>query len=194
MARTRAFEPEQALDKAMAVFWQKGFSDTSIDDLVEATGVSRYGLYSEWEGKHGLFLAVLDRYRDCQIKSVLAKIEAPDASRPSVEGFFLSFASTAKSKSGWMGCLFANTAVEFGTADSQVASRVTQHFRRLERSFAKALARAKEKGEVASSFDETSAAIILAGIAQGLFVMLRAGEPAKKVRTVAEGALQTLNS
>ncbi len=193
MARTREFKPDDALEAAMQVFWKKGFGDTSIDDLVEATGVSRYGLYSLYGDKHGLFLAVLDRYRDCQASAILSQLEARDASRPAVEGFFRTFAAAARNKASARGCLFANTAIEFGTSDKEVARRITGHFRRLESAFLTALARAKKKGEVAKTFDETSAAVMLAGIAQGMLVMLRAGEPAKKIEIFAEGALATLN-
>ena len=63
MARSREFNPKEALEKAMYVFWQKGYINTSIDDLVQATGVSRFGLYDEFGSKHGLFLASLDYYQ-----------------------------------------------------------------------------------------------------------------------------------
>jgi len=194
MARTRAFEPDEALSKAMHVFWERGFSETSIDDLVEATGVSRYGLYSVWEDKRGIFLAALDKYKADQISFMLAELETDCASRAAVENFFNFFALTAKDKNSTKGCLFANTAMEFGTADKQVAQRVTKHFRRLEGAFKRALIRARETGEVPDSFDPASGAIMLAGIAQGLLVMVRAGEPHKKIKVFAEGALNTLGA
>ena len=45
MAREREFDPTQALDQAVAMFWERGYSETSMEDLVDATGVSRYGIY-----------------------------------------------------------------------------------------------------------------------------------------------------
>jgi len=192
MARTRAFAPDEALEKAMQVFWAKGYGETSIDDLVEATGVSRYGLYSIWRDKRGLFLAVLDRYRDCQVGMMLAQLEMPTAARAEVEDLFNTFARGARSEGAWKGCLFANTAAEFGTDDKDVAARVTKHYRRLERNFKKALERAKRLGEVRDDFDADAAAIMLAGLTQGLMLMLRAGEPAKKIETFAKGALAIL--
>ena len=62
MARPRTFEPEAALNAAMMVFWEKGFSETSYDDLVSATNVSRKGLYTVFGDKEALFLAALKNY------------------------------------------------------------------------------------------------------------------------------------
>ena len=65
MARTKAFDEEKVLDKAMTLFWSKGYHDTSMQDLVEYLGLSRSSIYATFEkGKYSLFLASLKRYRD----------------------------------------------------------------------------------------------------------------------------------
>ena len=58
MARVREFDPAEALVGAMQVFWRRGFTDTSMDDIVKETGVSRYGLYGEFGNKKGLVMMV----------------------------------------------------------------------------------------------------------------------------------------
>lgn len=80
MSRVREFNPDEALTKAMGVFWQKGYANTSIDDLVNATGVNRYGLYGEFESKRGLFLACLDLYQDRVVEMAFGIVEQPSAS------------------------------------------------------------------------------------------------------------------
>lgn len=62
MARTKKFTREQVLDKAMLVFWKRGFAETSVHDLETATGVNKSGLYSEFEGKEDLYTACLTHY------------------------------------------------------------------------------------------------------------------------------------
>ncbi len=64
MSRARSFDTDVALDKAMRLFWRKGYLDTSIDDLVSETGVGRSGLYGTFGGKRDLFFAALTRYRN----------------------------------------------------------------------------------------------------------------------------------
>lgn len=63
MGRHREFDPETALDSALRVFWAKGYEGTSYDDLVEATGVKRPGLYAAFGNKEELFRRVLARFR-----------------------------------------------------------------------------------------------------------------------------------
>ena len=57
MSRTTEFEPNVALEQAVDVFWDKGYFDTSMDDLIKSMGVARYGVYNTWGNKHELFLA-----------------------------------------------------------------------------------------------------------------------------------------
>ncbi len=193
MARTRAFDPSDVLPKAMQVFWAKGYGDTSIDDLVAATGVSRYGLYGEWGDKRGLFLAALDEYRDCQVGYLLRELETPQAARQHIEDYFNMFPAAARSGKSNSGCLIVNSAAEFGTDDSDISMRVTKHFRRLEKAFLGAVKNAKKAGEVPASIDPAAAAIMLSGIAQGLALLMRAGEPPKKIATFVKGALAILD-
>jgi len=62
MARTRAFDEEDVLDRAMALFWRKGFEATSIEELVGVSGINRASMYAAFGDKRRLFLAVLDHY------------------------------------------------------------------------------------------------------------------------------------
>ena len=64
MARPKAFDPTQALDAALATFWQRGYEKTSLDDLIAATGVGRQSLYDTFGDKRALYLRALDRYRE----------------------------------------------------------------------------------------------------------------------------------
>ncbi len=62
MARPREFDRDQVVDRAVEVFWRQGFEATSIQDLVEATGLNRGSLYNTFGDKAGLFEAALERY------------------------------------------------------------------------------------------------------------------------------------
>ena len=63
MARPKEFDQDKALDKAMTLFWQKGYEATSIQDLVDHLGIGRRSLYDTFKSKHDLFIAALDRYQ-----------------------------------------------------------------------------------------------------------------------------------
>src|SRR5882724_9037555 len=71
MGRRKNFSREQVLEKAIPVFWQRGFSDTSLEDLERATGVNKSGLYSEFRDKEDLFVECLRYYLATQAKRQL---------------------------------------------------------------------------------------------------------------------------
>jgi len=64
MARPRQFNREESLKNAMVIFWEKGYEATSLNDLLEATGLARQSLYNTFGDKRGLFLASLRRYAE----------------------------------------------------------------------------------------------------------------------------------
>ena len=67
MPKVKQFDEAEVLKKAKAVFTEKGYNGTSMDDLVQATGLSRSSIYDTFGDKHGLFLKTLDQYRTAQL-------------------------------------------------------------------------------------------------------------------------------
>ncbi|MDX1556528.1 MAG: helix-turn-helix domain-containing protein, partial [Xanthomonadales bacterium] len=80
MVRTREFDPATALSKAVELFSAKGYSDTSMDDIVRATGVSRYGIYGTFGNKRELFEEALEKYADSMGRKSYLRLLEPDAS------------------------------------------------------------------------------------------------------------------
>ena len=82
MPRPKAFDPDAALHKAMQVFWERGYEATSVDDLVQCMGINRFSLYSTFGGKHQLFVAALERYRDTIVADLVGELEQSAADSP----------------------------------------------------------------------------------------------------------------
>ena len=72
MARFREFDPDVALDRAMQVFWTKGYQAASLDDLCNATRLNRSSLYSAFGDKHSIFLETIDRYGNRAVARITA--------------------------------------------------------------------------------------------------------------------------
>lgn len=176
----------------MQTFWRKGYRETSVDDLVAATSVSRYGLYQAFGGKRGLFIAVLDRYRDGQVSLMLADLERKGATIEDVRKFFIGIVAMAGGAVARRGCLFCNTAVEVGTADRDVSARILRHFARMEAAMCRALENGARRKHLPAAVAPAPAAAFLTGIAQGLFVLLRAGQPKSKIDAYVTVALHAL--
>src|ERR1700686_4050790 len=79
LGRPRAFDPETALDRAMQVFWRKGYEGASLSDLTKAMRINRPSMYAAFGNKEALFRKALDRYSAGPICYIRAALEAPCA-------------------------------------------------------------------------------------------------------------------
>lgn len=192
MARTREFDPDEALTKAMSVFWRKGYFDTSVDDLVDATGVSRYGLYGEFKNKEGLFLAALDHYQTAVLGSIFKVVEQPDAALPEIRAFFASILKVASQPAARLGCLMCNTASEVAPLDPGIADKVGAFHKRFSAGFRKALKNAVAKRELPPDFDIRGEADFLVGILHASSSLNRSGAGHRMVGNLITTALKTL--
>lgn len=191
MARTKEFEPLEALDAAMELFWRKGYEAASMRELLDAMGIGRGSFYGTFGDKHALFLSALDRFQEVRTSWVeevlrgdgLEGIE--EVFRRSLDGLF-QFQPRR-------GCLLANSAVELAPHDPDVAARISDYIRRTEDAFEGALERAKDRGEIRSESDPRALARFLVNTLHGLRVLARAGadrETLEDTVRVALGALR----
>lgn len=192
MGRTREFDPNDALTKAMSVFWSRGYFDTSIDDLVTATGVSRYGLYGAFESKQGLFLAAIDHYQNTIIGSLLGEIERPGAGLPEIRKFFSRLVKASAEPAARLGCLICNTASEVAPHEPEVAKRIDAFRKRLSTGFRRALKNAATRRELPAQLDIKKQADFLVGVVHAVSVLNRSGAGRKMVENVVSTALATL--
>lgn len=177
MARPREFEPNEALNRAMVLFWEKGYEETSMADLVQATGVSRYGFYSEFGDKHDLFLKCLDHYASTAIDMALSPMERSDASLAQIRAYFDQFLTAVPNGETPMGCLIGNTAISALVWDEAITNRIERHYRRMRAAFLNALQNAVQQGKLAANEDTEALADYLVGVANGYLAAVRSMTP-----------------
>jgi TetR/AcrR family transcriptional repressor of nem operon len=192
MPRVREFDPEQALEAAMGVFWEKGYSATSVEDLVEATGVNRYGLYDVYESKHGLFLAALQHYRRTVISRAIFELERPGAGLDAIHAVFERILERVRSGEGKLGCLLCNTAEEVAPLDMDAAREVSAFQRRLVKAFSGAVAVAQQRGDLATETDAAKLGRFLAGLIQGASYLARSPAGPRAVEDFVRVGLRVL--
>ena len=90
MARTKAFDRDAVLDRAMDLFWKQGFEATSVQQLVEVTGINRGSMYDTFGDKRELFIQALTRYAD---KSAMKRLEILNGTDKPLEGIRAFFDS-----------------------------------------------------------------------------------------------------
>lgn len=193
MARRKGFDPEEVLDKAMDAFWAEGYGGTSVQDLVERTGIHRASLYGTFGDKQGLFLAAVDRYDRVIARGLLQLLEATGSGRRAIRRFFLAKVTNADRAGRPPGCLVTNSAIERSPHDRRAAAKVEASLSRMEEAFYRALMRACDSGELHGVRNLRGLARFLTNAAQGLSVMARAGYPRAALMDIAEVTLSVLD-
>jgi TetR/AcrR family transcriptional repressor of nem operon len=186
--RPRSFDTEAAVERAMGVFWSRGYHATALPDLLRATKLSRGSLYAAFGDKHSLFLRALDRY----VADALARIDTElDPGREPVDGvraFLAGYVDRTSGANGRRGCLLVATAMEMAGQDAEVNRRIGGFFKAMEARLVDALSRAKAAGRLANGVEPASAARILVCFVEGLRVVGKTA-PARMTSQATANAL-----
>jgi TetR/AcrR family transcriptional repressor of nem operon len=150
MARTKDFDESEVLEKAIKLFWQKGYNGTSMQDLVDGLGISRSSIYDTFGDKHQLYLKALCTYRQKQLiirdQILHASVPAKAALRQLMD---LTIDSMIRDKQH-KGCFLVNSAVENASHDKETNAIVCENDREIENAFYEVIKRGQTNGEIAS--------------------------------------------
>ena len=194
MARPKEFHPDDALEKAMHVFWHKGYEATSMEDLLSAMDINRGSLYATFGDKHELFLKAMDRY--CTgggIGSGISILNQPGPALPLLRQFISHMLEFGLSDPLRRGCMITNTVMELAPHEKGIGKKLKGRLQMLEEAFCALLTRAKKEGELSKDKDPRVLARVLVTMMQGTIVRIKAGTPADVVRQTAKAALAILD-
>lgn len=173
MARTKLFSEEDILDKAMKLFWEKGYNATSAQDLVDGLGISRSSLYDTYGDKHTLFVTALKRYRKERIDPVLEGIETATDLEQYIRTIFEAIIEEALNDSCSKGCFMVNTAVEMAPVDSEIATIANTILRDTETAITKAISKGQQEGIFTTQHSASSLTNFLINVINGLRVTVK---------------------
>jgi len=189
LARKREFDPDDVVEKAMHLFWEKGYSETSVRDLVDATGVAHAGLYAAFDDKEGLYTAALAKYQKLVSETLYTKLADDDAGLTDIREFFELIRMASKAAPFNNGCMMANTSVEFGDSNDRLSKLVHANLKKLTSAFRNALANAQAAGDLSAECDIDHLSAGLAASFQGLSILARARAPQKIITGAVQAAL-----
>jgi TetR/AcrR family transcriptional regulator, transcriptional repressor for nem operon len=173
VARPREFDESDVVDRASLVFWRRGYDGCSIGDLIEATQLQRQSLYNTFGDKHGLFLAVLARYRE-RLEGELASIDREEAGLTELRAFMEGVLATQRAL-GTRACMMVITAFGPQIDDPEIRRAVESGAESMRACFARLIARAKRAGDVRREIDPDACAAYLYGVLNGLSALVRTG-------------------
>ena len=179
----------------MRAFWEHGYHETSVDDLVNATGVRPGSLYNAFPGgKRGLFLETLARYAELVVPEKLGALERPGAGLAELRDYFDGLVGDLSRPDGRIGCLMVNSAIELAAVDSEVGEVVRAHMSRLERNAERALRNAKRRGEISVDVIPRVKATQLMATGMGRMVVGKTNPGRKTLETIVDAAFADLKS
>jgi TetR/AcrR family transcriptional regulator, transcriptional repressor for nem operon len=188
MARSKEFDPERALLKAMSLFWRLGYENTSVEALMREMGVARQSLYDTFGDKRALYLKALAFYRDRTNGAMKRMLEGT----PSVKAGFtkLLYGLAAESREQLeRGCLLLSANLQRDPKDVVVSNFLRDNQARVEAIFDSALRRAQKEGELSAKEDAAALARFFVVTIQGMRAIARLHSDRKALEQVARIAL-----
>ncbi|MFD0367066.1 TetR/AcrR family transcriptional regulator [Streptomyces sp. NPDC127114] len=178
--RPRGFDLDDALDAAMATFWDKGFAGTSAQDLVDSTGLGRGSLYNTFHSKRGLFEAALRRYdEECTRKLVQQLEEGEGPARDRIRAVLTSVVDEETAEHPeHRGCLVVNTAMEPAGQDPEITEHVRRTFTRIRTALRVCIEQGQRDGSMPEAADPQALSLSLLNSLYGLRVLGRVGDRA----------------
>ena len=184
----KSFNEQDAIGKAMKVFWEKGYEATSISDLIESTGINRGSLYNAFGGKRQLFTQSLLKYDVETRRAILADLEALDNPPLAFETLFNTLVQQAHNDIQPKGCFLVNTSIEIASHDQEAKDIVTHGFIEFEAFFRRGIEVSQARGEMPSSLDASSTAKALFSLVVAIRVLGRGIYNESSLQAIADQA------
>ncbi|WP_298548292.1 TetR/AcrR family transcriptional regulator [uncultured Aquimarina sp.] len=193
MPRIKSFDENVVLQKAMNLFWKKGFYATSMQDLVTHLQINRASIYDTYGDKMQLFLQAFAHYRKTSLSDLKTFLYSQNSVKEGFKKLFLSIAEEVETDKDSKGCFVVNTTTELTAHDDVIKSIIQDNQRMFISLFLDHLKTGVENGEISPEKDLESLALFLFTLNNGLKVLNRTNTSKKDLRKMVENALTILD-
>lgn len=170
MARTKDFDEEEVLGKAVCLFWHKGYNGTSMQELVEHLGISRSSLYDTYADKHTLFIKALEFYQHNASSPMYQIVDNASSAKVAMSQLLELFTRELLNDEQGKGCFMVNSEVEVAPHDAEVREIVSKNELRIEELFYSIIQKGQESGEIQNKQDARALARFIFNAVKGLRV------------------------
>lgn len=170
MARTKDFDENEVLSKAIQLFWYKGYNGTSMQDLVDALGISRSSLYDTYTDKHTLFVKALESYQNTGAGQIQAIIDETESAKETVKKMLELATNDLVCDKQQKGCFMINAEVEVAPHDSEISALVCKNDQQMEDAFYRVIQKGKDNGEIKNQQDARALARFMFNTIKGMRV------------------------
>ncbi|MEM7600267.1 MAG: TetR/AcrR family transcriptional regulator [Verrucomicrobiota bacterium] len=168
------FEPTEALEAAMRVFWARGYEAAALSELTAAMGIGKQSLYNTFGNKRALFIEAIKHYTNDSVQSIREILfdESSGSYLANLRGL-LDHWRVMHSKPGSHGCMIGTNIADFDTDDDEVSSILRDQLQRIEDSLTSALQKAQSNGELRDKTSPRDVARTILCLSQGMALLGR---------------------
>ena len=194
MPRLPEYDRDAVIAQAMSVFWERGYGQTSIRDLVEATGLRPGSLYSAFGSKKGVFLEVVDRYNSGFLDRLRDLRGDKQPAIDKIRSLLLQIVEEQTADEQKRGCLTVNALLEMAQHDDEIADRLCSYNHRVRDAFAALISDAQAEDSIESRHDARHVATFLMNNIWGMRVMCKSRPDKASMLVVVDGVMAALRS
>jgi AcrR family transcriptional regulator len=187
--RTRQFDTNEALDRALEVFWAHGYEGATLPALTRAMGINRPSLYAAFGNKEQLFRKALDHYQTGP-QSFLSEALKKRTARAVVEAIFMGFIRMLRGRDNARGCLIVSGALACGEEAEPVRRELARLRQAAVTAFRERFEQAVQEGDLPDGTDCATLARYIATVLNGLAVQATSGATEKELRLVSMMAMR----
>ncbi len=191
MARPREFDRNKALMRAMKVFWAKGYTATSTEDLLEAMRIGRQSFYSAFGDKWRIYLEALTTYQELTVEAHLRRLNGPRSPIEGIKSLLQGLVADDDDLRA-MGCMGVGAVGEFGTADPELVALWAKVGPTIQSRVVARLREGQASGEIDPKLHADEAAGFILMTMNGLQLGARGGARAQHLRKMARFAVDRL--
>jgi TetR/AcrR family transcriptional regulator, transcriptional repressor for nem operon len=192
MARTKVFDQEAVLDKAVNLFWEKGYNGTSAQDLVDELGISRSSLYDTYGDKYQLFKNSLLQYRKKFAGAMIEMIDESNDFEKTIKDVFQYVVTESLQEKFSKGCFMVNSSVELAPHNAEIAQIVNDNMQEVEDALFRIIEKGQDVGQFSKSHSARSFARFIFNAISGLRVASKSGAEKKVFDDIVKVTLSAL--
>ena len=193
MARAKDFNEREVLDKAVCLFWHKGYNGTSMQDLVDALELSRSSIYDTYTDKRSLYLKALSHYQESAGARLTKVLSSSKPAKVKIKQLLELVTSDLLSDKQHKGCFMVNAEVELATHDEKVKEIVCKNEKHIEETFRQAIQAGQKSGEIQSKGDARALARFLLNTVKGIRVSAKTSTDTAMFNDIIKTAVSVLN-
>ena len=193
MARTKDFDENEILMKAINLFWYKGYNGTSMQDLVDGLGISRSSMYDTFGDKHTLFIRALENYKNMGAAEMRSIVDSAPTVKQAIRQLFEYTISELLKDDQHKGCFLVNAGVEMAPHDAEVSKMLCENDRQLEKYFNEAIKKGQASGEISSDKDSHALSQFILNTIKGIRVTAKSGGDKKIFRDIMDVTMSALD-